>query len=57
VLDDPKKNNTKILESRAKGLIKLSGKELKQKQTRAKSKYKNILEEEETKIKKKYYVN
>ena len=57
VLDDPKKNNKKYLENRAKELIKLSEKELKQKQTMAENKYKSILEEEETKIKKKYYVN
>jgi poly(A) polymerase/tRNA nucleotidyltransferase (CCA-adding enzyme) len=57
VLDNPKKNNKKSLENRAKELIDLSKKELKQKQTMAENKYKSILEEEETKIKKKYYVN
>jgi len=57
VLDNPKKNNKKDLEKIASELVKLSEKELLKKRKMAEDKYKNILEKEEVKIKKKYYVN
>jgi hypothetical protein len=57
VLDDPKKNNKKDLEKIAKQIIKLPEKELIKKRKIAEEKYQNLLEEEEIKIKKKYYVN
>jgi len=56
VLDDPKKNNKKYLEKKAKKLNQLSENELKKKEKIAQEKYKNLLEEGERKIKKKYYV-
>ncbi|MFA5360774.1 MAG: HD domain-containing protein [Candidatus Paceibacterota bacterium] len=57
VLDNPQKNNKKDLEKIAEELVKLSDEELKRKQKLAEKKYQNLLEEEETKIKKKYYIN
>ncbi len=57
VLDNPEKNNKKDLEKLAKELIKLPEKELIKKRKIAEKKYQNLLEEEEIKIKKKYYVD
>ncbi|MDD5760824.1 MAG: HD domain-containing protein [Candidatus Pacebacteria bacterium] len=56
VLDNPQKNNKKDLEKIAEELVKLPDDELQRKQKLAEKKYRNLLEEEETKIKKKYYV-
>lgn len=56
VLDEPEKNEKEYLEKRAKELEKLSEKELNKMNEKAKEKYKNILEEEEIKIKNKYHV-
>ena len=57
VLDDPQKNNKDYLEQEAKKLNQFSENELKKKQKIAQEKYKNLLEEEERKIKKKYWVS
>jgi poly(A) polymerase/tRNA nucleotidyltransferase (CCA-adding enzyme) len=57
VLDDSKKNNKKYLKKEAKELNHLSENELNKKQKIAQEKYKNLLEENEEEIKKKYYVN
>lgn len=57
VLDDPKKNTKKYLEIEAKKINLLSQNELKKKEKIAQEKYKNLLEENEKEIKKKYYVN
>ena len=57
VLDNPEKNNKKELKKIAQELIKLPEKELLKKRKTAENKYQNLLEKEETKIKKKYYVN
>lgn len=57
VLDDPKKNNKKYMEKEAKEISLLSQNELKKKHKIAQKKYKNLLEEDEKEIKKKYYVN
>ncbi|MGC8651158.1 MAG: CCA tRNA nucleotidyltransferase, partial [Minisyncoccia bacterium] len=56
-LDVPEKNTKAYLETRALELGKLSENELKQMSENAKTKYQNILEEEERKIKTKYQVN
>ena len=56
ILDEPEKNKKEYLEKRAKELERLSEKELKKMNETAKIKYKNILEEEEIKIKQKYRV-
>lgn len=57
ILDNPENNNKNYLEKRAKELGKLSNKELEEMNNKAKAKYKNILLEEETKIKQKYGIN
>jgi len=57
ILDNPKKNTKKYLEEKVKELNKLSENQLMEKQKIAQEKYKNLLEEEERKIKKKYYVD
>jgi len=57
VLDEPEKNRKEYLEKRAKGLGQFSERELKKMNETAKIKYKDILEEEEIKIKQKYHVN
>jgi len=57
ILDDPKKNTKKYLEKEVKELNQLSKNELMEKQKIAQRKYKDLLEEEERKIKKKYYVD
>ena len=57
VLDDPQKNNKKYLEKQTKKLNQLSENELRKKQKIAQEKYKNLLEEKEREIKKKYYVD
>jgi len=57
ILDEPEKNKKIYLEKRIKELGKFSEKELKKMNETAKAKYKNILEEEEIKIKQKYHVN
>ena len=57
VLDDPKKNTKKYLETEARKINLLSQNELKKKEKIAQEKYKNLLEENEKEIKKKYYVN
>lgn len=57
VLDDPKKNTQDYLLKRAQELNKLSELELKKKEKLAQAKYKNLLAEEETKIKQKYRVD
>lgn len=57
VLDNPEKNNKKELEKIAKELIELPDKELKRKQKISQEKYKNLLEDQERKIKEKYYLN
>ena len=57
VLDNPKKNSKEYLEKETKELSQLPQKELKSKQKIAQEKYKNLLEEDEKEIKKKYYVN
>lgn len=57
VLDDPKKNSKKYLEKEAKRLNQLSQNELKEKQKIAQEKYKDLLQDEERKIKKKYFVS
>ena len=56
VLDEPEKNKKGYLEKRVKGLGQFSERELKKMNETAKTKYKNILEEEEIKIKNKYHV-
>ena len=56
VLDDIQKNNRDYLLKRAAELNQLNDKELKQLSESAKEKYQNILQEEECKIKSKYYV-
>lgn len=55
-LDDPVKNEREYLEKGANELGKISEQKLKKMNEAAKTKYKNILEEEEIKIKSKYYV-
>jgi len=57
VLDDPKKNSKKYLEKEVKKINQLSQNELKKKEKIAQEKYKDLLEENEKEIKKKYYVN
>ncbi len=57
ILDDPKKNTKEYLQSRLLQLHKLSFQQLKSKEKRAKERYKDLLQEEERKIKEKYYVN
>lgn len=56
VLDNPEKNNRDYLLKRIVELNKLSDKELGTLNKKAKEKYKNLLQEEEQKIKKKYKV-
>ncbi len=56
VLDDPLKNNKEWLKNKIQELGKLSGEELKKLSEKAKEKYKNLLQEEEEKIKRKYKV-
>jgi len=56
VLDDPEENKKEILEKEIKNLGNLSLKELKEKSRRAKEKYLSLLENEEKKIKDKYFV-
>jgi putative nucleotidyltransferase with HDIG domain len=56
VLDDPKKNKREYLARRAKFLHKLSESELRLRAEEAKKKYAALLQAEEAKIKKKYYV-
>ena len=56
VIDNPSLNQKEILETEIKKLKKLSIKELEKLNEKAKEKYKNLLEEEERKIKQKYQV-
>jgi len=56
VLDDPKKNNKQYLQQELIKLNKLSLKQLKARKEKAQEKYKNLLQESENKIKKKYHV-
>jgi len=57
VLDDYQKNEVSYLEKRIKELGKLKEEELQKLSNEAKEKYEHFLQEEETKIKKKYQVN
>ncbi len=56
ILDDPSKNERKYLERRIKELGKMSEKELKNIAQKAKAKYDAIIQSEEEKIKRKYFV-
>jgi len=56
VIDNPSLNQKETLEKEIKKLKKLSIKELEKLNEKAKEKYKNLLEEEERKIKQKYQV-
>ena len=56
ILDDPKKNNKKYLQQKLIELNKLSLKQLEIRKKKAQEKYKNLLQEAENKIKRKYYV-
>jgi len=56
ILDNPEKNEKEILKKRIGELGKLSDGELKKLSEKARKKYKNLLDEEEKKIKRKYYV-